>query len=67
MKGHRREQSESHTPLRQSEIQSSPEAPEIRITFNSKSEAITNGSVNQTSIFVDIPNASLSQTPRSGR
>ncbi|KAI6191599.1 Phosphatidylcholine:ceramide cholinephosphotransferase 2 [Aphelenchoides bicaudatus] len=52
MKGHRRDQSESHTPLRDSE-QISIDNQEVRITFNSPSDTtVSNGSINQTS-FVE--------------
>lgn len=68
MKGHRRDQSESHTPLRQSEqLQTSIDAQEVRITFKPNSEAtVSNGSITQTSSFVDVPDTlpTTTQTTR---
>lgn len=66
MKGHRRDQSESHTPLRQSELQSSVDNHEVRITFKSATSdtTVSNGSINQTSSFVDVPDLPGTQTTR---
>lgn len=68
MMGHRRDQSESHTPLRQSELQTAVDNHEVRINFSTTSEAtLSNGSANQRSSFVNISEntGQTTQTPRS--